>query len=53
MYLNANQSDPVIYDGLGKEVITLVNREMPRRPHEVVFDTLTLPARTCTYRFEA
>lgn len=42
-----------IYDAIGNEIKTLVNKEMPAGTHNVTFDASGLPSGTYFYRLEA
>jgi photosystem II stability/assembly factor-like uncharacterized protein len=42
-----------VYDAIGNEIETLINKEMPAGTHKVVFDGTGLPSGTYFYRLEA
>ncbi len=41
-----------LYDVLGNEIITLINRDMPAGTHNISFDGTSLPSGTYFYRLE-
>jgi hypothetical protein len=42
-----------VYDAIGKEIETLINRELPAGTHKITFDGTGLPSGTYFYHLEA